>query len=239
MKSWGETGDIIPPTARWGRASLRSTRQHTGEARGHRDAGGDRSAVTAARASFRWIKVRGPQEPVRLPRPYDLSGEGAERQKTPNEIARLSRSSPDDHSSRRLDRPARRLLGGSLGVRCRGPAHTSSRASALLSAMACGMYRWCAPLLAQSGVRSRRRETGVLLLAKPGTITIARHATEFRPLPGVREIELPSRLVAGPRTPGGRSVVAWRGKNMGSLTALPVGAEIPFTAHTRLSALSR
>jgi len=82
-------------------------------------------------------------------------------------------------------------------------------------------------------------DVDVLLLDKPGTITIGnRMATKFHPLPGVTEAELAKAALlsslADP-TPEGKSIVALA-RQLGVDAPEPAGAEfIEFTAQTRMS----
>ena len=118
--------------------------------------------------------------------------------------------------------------------------------AALLSAIGiAGMDRLVRfNVLAKSGrAVEAAGDIDVLLLDKTGTITIGdRHATEFRPLPGVSEAELAEAAYLASladETPEGRSIVALAREKYGvAEQAMPAGAEvIPFTAQTRLSGL--
>ena len=83
----------------------------------------------------------------------------------------------------------------------------------------------------------------VILLDKTGTVTIGdRHATEFRPLPGVSEHELAEAAYLSSladETPEGRSIVALAREKYGVAdTGMPARAEvIAFSAQTRISGL--
>jgi len=85
-----EAGEFIASDGRWSKASPRWTsRRSPASPPRHRESGGDRSAVTGGtRVLSDWIKVRitAAQGSTFLDRMIALV-EGAERQKTPNEIA--------------------------------------------------------------------------------------------------------------------------------------------------------
>jgi len=171
--------------------------------------------------------------------------EGAERQKTPNEIALKFCCRHDDHlppgdgddpelcqlrrwpgRCRRLDRPLRVLIPTTIG--------------ALLSAIGiAGMDRLVRfNVLAMSGrAVEAAGDVDTLLLDKTGTITLGnRLATELLPIAGVSEVELadaaPARSLSD-ETPEGRSIVVLvkekyglRGRDMAPLHA----RFVPFSA---------
>ncbi|WEK47847.1 MAG: potassium-transporting ATPase subunit KdpB [Candidatus Andeanibacterium colombiense] len=219
-----------------------------------REAGGDRSAVTAGtRVISDHIKVRVTQEPGQgfLDRMIALV-EGAERQKTPNEIALtvllvgltiiflIAVATIPGFAS---------YAGGSIPIALLAALLITlipTTIAALLSAIGiAGMDRLVRfNVLAKSGrAVEAAGDVSTLLLDKTGTITIGdRHASEFYPVGGTHISELASAaLVASlaDETPEGRSIVTLARERFGvTLAALPVDAEvIPFTAQTRISGL--
>jgi K+-transporting ATPase ATPase B chain len=85
-------------------------------------------------------------------------------------------------------------------------------------------------------------DVDILLLDKTGTITFGnRMATAFVPVPGVEETELASAAVLaslGDETPEGRSILSFSRDRYGIAPGLPAGAVVvPFTAQTRVSGL--
>ncbi len=217
-----------------------------------REAGGDRSAVTAGtRVVSDWLKVRvtaGPGQGF-LDRMIALV-EGAERQKTPNEIAltillvgltiifliAVGTIPMFAH-----------YAGGIVPIAILSALLITlipTTIAALLSAIGiAGMDRLVRfNVLAKSGrAVEAAGDIDVLLLDKTGTITIGdRQASEFRPVPGVTAAELAeAALIASlaDETPEGRSIVVLARDKFDVTTAsLPDGAEIiPFTAQTRIS----
>ena len=243
-------GDVIEGVASVNEAAI------TGEsAPVIREFGGDRSAVTGGTMVISdWIVVRitAAQGSTFLDRMIGLV-EGAERQKTPNEIA------------------LNILLAGMTIIFVFAVASIPSFASyakgeitvivlvalfvtlipttigALLSAIGiAGMDRLVRfNVLAMSGRSVEAAgDVDTLLLDKTGTITLGnRQASEFIPLPGVSERDLAdaAQLASLPdETPEGRSIVVLakerygiRGRDMA-----PLGAHfIPFTAQTRISGI--
>lgn len=249
-----ETGDLIPADGEVidGVASVNEAAITGESAPVIREAGGDRSAVTAGtRVISDRIKVRITQEPGEgfLDRMIALI-EGAERQKTPNEIALTI------------------LLVGltiifliavatipSLAVYSGGIVPVPLLAAllitlipttiaALLSAIGiAGMDRLVRHnVLAKSGrAVEAAGDIDVLLLDKTGTITIGdRQASELRavggtPLAELAEAALLSSLAD--ETPEGRSIVVLARTQFGlDGLGLPADAEIiPFSAQTRIS----
>lgn len=217
-----------------------------------REAGGDRSAVTAGtRVISDEIKVRITQEPGQgfLDRMIALV-EGAERQKTPNEIALtillvgltiiflIAVATIPGFAS---------YAGGAIPVAILAALLITlipTTIAALLSAIGiAGMDRLVRfNVLAKSGrAVEAAGDVDVLLLDKTGTITIGdRQASEFRPVTGVPVAELAEAALLASladETPEGRSIVALAHASFGATQAvLPAGAEvIPFTAQTRIS----
>jgi K+-transporting ATPase ATPase B chain len=218
-----------------------------------RESGGDRSAVTGGtRVLSDWIKVRVTADPGHsfLDRMIALV-EGAERQKTPNEIA------------------LNILLAGLtivflLAVVTLQPFAIYSGAPqslfVLISLLVCLIPTTIGGLLSAIGIAGMDRliqrnvlamsgraveaagDVHTLLLDKTGTITFGnRQATEFVPLTGVTDRELAdaAQLASlADETPEGRSIVVLakekygiRGRELASVKA----TFTPFTAQTRMS----
>ncbi len=218
-----------------------------------REAGGDRSAVTGGtRVLSDWIKVRVTADPGQtfLDRMIALV-EGAERQKTPNEIA------------------LNILLAGLtiiflMAVVTLQPFAIYSNAPqstfVLVSLLVCLIPTTIGGLLSAIGIAGMDRliqhnvlamsgraveaagDVHTLLLDKTGTITLGnRQASDFLPLHGVSEAELAdaAQLASlSDETPEGRSIVVLakqrfglRGREMAPQAAVFV----PFTAQTRMS----
>jgi len=241
-------GDVIEGIASVNEAAI------TGEsAPVIRESGGDRSAVTGGTTVISdWIKVRITAAPGHtfLDRMIALV-EGAERQKTPNEIA------------------LNILLAGltivfvfavatipSFAMYAKGHVTVlvlvalfvtliPTTIGALLSAIGiAGMDRLVRfNVLAMSGrAVEAAGDVDTLLLDKTGTITLGnRQATEFIPVSGVTERELAdaAQLASlSDETPEGRSIVVLakekydiRGRDMAPMQA----KFIPFSAQTRIS----
>ena len=219
-----------------------------------REAGGDRSAVTAGtRVIADQITVRvtaGPGQGF-LDRMIALV-EGAQRQKTPNEIALtiLLAGLTLIFLFAVVSLPAfAAYAGGSIGVPVLVALFVTlipTTISALLSAIGiAGMDRLVRfNVLAKSGrAVEAAGDIDVLLLDKTGTITIGdRQATAFLPVAGVTEKELASlaRLASlADETPEGRSIVVLANAGLGGAgETMPEGAEaIAFSAVTRVSGL--
>ena len=218
-----------------------------------RESGGDRSAVTGGtRVLSDWIKVQISSDPGHsfLDRMIALV-EGAERQKTPNEIA------------------LNILLAGLtiiflLAVVTLQPFAMYSGAPqslfVLISLLVCLIPTTIGGLLSAIGIAGMDRlvqrnvlamsgraveaagDVQTLLLDKTGTITFGnRQASEFVPLTGVSERDLAdaAQLASlADETPEGRSIVVLakekyeiRGRDFASLGA----TFVPFTAQTRMS----
>ena len=218
-----------------------------------RESGGDRSAVTGGtRVLSDWIRVQVTANPGEtfLDRMIALV-EGAERQKTPNEIA------------------LNILLAGLTMVFLIAVAtlqpfalYSGSPQSlfVLISLLVCLIPTTIGGLLSAIGIAGMDRlvqhnvlamsgraveaagDVHTLLLDKTGTITLGnRQATEFVPLPGVSESTLAdaAQLASLPdETPEGRSIVVLakekyrlRGRDLSELHA----TFVPFTAQTRMS----
>lgn len=251
-----ETGDLIPSDGEViaGVASVNEAAITGESAPVIREAGGDRSAVTAGtRVISDEIRVQVTVNPGQgfLDRMIALV-EGAERQKTPNEIALtlllvgltiiflIAVGTIPGFAS---------YAGGSIPVAILAALLITlipTTIAALLSAIGiAGMDRLVRfNVLAKSGrAVEAAGDVDVLLLDKTGTITIGdRQATEFRPVGGqsmavLSEAALLASLAD--ETPEGRSIVALAREKFGqTLAELPVGAEIiPFTAQTRISGI--
>ena len=220
-----------------------------------RESGGDRSAVTGGtRVLSDWIKVRitAAQGSTFLDRMIALV-EGAERQKTPNEIALniLLAGLTIIFVIVVATIPSfAHYAGGVVSVVILVALFVAlipTTIGALLSAIGiAGMDRLVRfNVLAMSGrAVEAAGDVDTLLLDKTGTITLGnRQATEFFPLTGVTPVELAdaAQLASLPdETPEGRSIVVLakekygiRGRDMA-----PMGARfIPFSAQTRLSGI--
>jgi len=218
-----------------------------------RESGGDRSAVTGGtKVLSDWIRVRVTANPGEtfLDRMIALV-EGAERQKTPNEIA------------------LNILLAGLtivflIAVVTLQPfaIYSGSPQSlfVLISLLVCLIPTTIGGLLSAIGIAGMDRlvqhnvlamsgraveaagDVHTLLLDKTGTITLGnRQATEFIPLPGISEASLAdaAQLASLPdETPEGRSIVVLakekyqlRGRELSDQHA----TFVPFTAQTRMS----
>lgn len=218
-----------------------------------REAGGDRSAVTGGtRVLSDWIKIRITSNPGEtfLDRMIALV-EGAERQRTPNEIA-LSI-----------------LLSGLtivflLAVATLQPFAIYSNAPqtifVLVSLLVCLIPTTIGGLLSAIGIAGMDRlvqynvlamsgraveaagDVNTLLLDKTGTITLGnRQATEFLPAPGIsteRLADAAQLASLSDETPEGRSIVVLakekynlRGRDLTGMQA----EFVPFSAQTRMS----
>jgi K+-transporting ATPase ATPase B chain len=218
-----------------------------------REAGGDRSAVTGGtRVLSDWIKIRITSNPGEtfLDRMIALV-EGAERQKTPNEIA-LSI-----------------LLSGLtivflLAVTTLQPfaiySHAPQTVFVLVSLLVCLIPTTIGGLLSAIGIAGMDRlvqynvlamsgraveaagDVNTLLLDKTGTITLGnRQATEFFPAPGIsteRLADAAQLASLSDETPEGRSIVVLakekynlRGRDLTGMQA----EFVAFSAQTRMS----
>jgi K+-transporting ATPase ATPase B chain len=220
-----------------------------------RESGGDRSAVTGGtRVLSDWIKVRitAAQGSTFLDRMIALV-EGAERQKTPNEIALnilLAGLTIIFVFAVATIPSFATYAGGSISVVILVAlfiALIPTTIGALLSAIGiAGMDRLVRfNVLAMSGrAVEAAGDVDTLLLDKTGTITLGnRQATEFFPLTGVsaRDLADAAQLSSLPdETPEGRSIVVLakekydiRGRDMAPMDAHFVA----FSAQTRLSGI--
>ena len=220
-----------------------------------RESGGDRSAVTGGTQVLSdWIRVRitAAQGSTFIDRMIKLV-EGAERQKTPNEIALniLLAGLTIIFVFATVTIPSyAAYAGGSISVVVLVALFVTlipTTIGALLSAIGiAGMDRLVRfNVLAMSGrAVEAAGDVDTLLLDKTGTITLGnRQATVFRPVLGVTEQELAdaAQLASlADETPEGRSIVVLakekygiRGRDMKELAA----TFIPFTAQTRMSGI--
>ncbi len=253
-----EAGDFIPSDGEIieGMASVDESAITGESAPVIRESGGDRSAVTGGtRVLSDWIKVRITADPGHtfLDRMIALV-EGAERQKTPNEIA------------------LNILLAGLtiiflLAVVTLQPFAIYSGAPqsvfVLVALLVCLIPTTIGGLLSAIGIAGMDRlvqrnvlamsgraveaagDVHTLLLDKTGTVTFGnRQATEFLALPGVAEQQLADAAQLSSladETPEGRSIVVLakerygiRGRDMADKDAVFV----PFTAQTRMSGVN-
>jgi len=218
-----------------------------------RESGGDRSSVTGGtRVLSDWIKVRITSNPGDTFLDHMIAlVEGAQRQKTPNEIA-LSI-----------------LLSGLtivflLAVATLQPfaiySHAPQTIFVLVSLLVCLIPTTIGGLLSAVGIAGMDRlvqynvlamsgraveaagDVNTLLLDKTGTVTFGnRQATEFFPAPGVtpeRLADAAQMASIADETPEGRSIVVLakerynlRGRDITNLHA----EFVPFTAQTRMS----
>jgi potassium-transporting ATPase ATP-binding subunit len=250
-----EAGDIIPSDGEVidGVASVNEGAITGESAPVIRESGGDRSAVTGGTQVISdWITVRitAAQGSTFLDRMIGLV-EGAERQKTPNEIALnilLAGMTLIFVFATATIPSFAHYAGGTVPIVVVVALFVTllpTTIGALLSAIGiAGMDRLIRfNVLAMSG-RSVEASGDVdtLLLDKTGTITLGnRQATEFLPVPGVTERDLAdaAQLASLPdETPEGRSIVVLakqkfglRGREMAPLHA----HFVPFSAQTRMS----
>jgi K+-transporting ATPase ATPase B chain len=246
-----ETGDLIPADGEVveGVASVNEAAITGESAPVIREAGGDRSAVTAGtRVIADRIKVRVTAAAGQgfIDRMIALV-EGAQRQKTPNEVALtiLLAGLTLIFLIAVGTLPAfAHFAGGEITVPVLVALFVTlipTTIAALLSAIGiAGMDRLVRfNVLAKSGrAVEAAGDIDVLLLDKTGTITIGdRQATAFVPVPGVtlEELTASARLASlADETPEGRSIVVLAGAG----EAMPANAEpIAFTSQTRVSGL--
>ncbi len=250
-----EAGDFIPSDGEVieGIASVNEAAITGKSAPVIRESGGDRSAVTGGTQVLSdWIRVRitAAQGSTFLDRMIRLV-EGAERQKTPNEIALnillvgltiifvFATATIPSYVA---------YAGGAVSIVVLVALFVTlipTTIGALLSAIGiAGMDRLVRfNVLAMSGrAVEAAGDVDTLLLDKTGTITLGnRQATEFKPLRSVSEQELAdaAQLASlADETPEGRSIVVLakekygiRGRDMSELNA----KFIPFSAQTRIS----
>ena len=218
-----------------------------------REAGGDRSSVTGGTTVVSdWLVIRVTAEPGKsfLDRMIALV-EGAERQKTPNEIALnillvgltliflfVVVTLPAFASYSGTTIPV--IVLGALFVTL-----IPTTIGGLLSAIGiAGMDRLVkANVIAKSGrAVEAAGDVDTLLLDKTGTITFGnRMADALIPAPGVdlrRLAEAAALASLADETPEGKSIVEKAREVLGKVPDMPKGAEaVAFTAQTRLSGL--
>ncbi len=249
-----EAGDIIPSDGEIieGVASVDESAITGESAPVIRESGGDRSAVTGGtRVLSDEIVVRITAIPgsTFLDRMIALV-EGAERQKTPNEIALniLLAGLTIIFVFAVATIPAfAAYAGGTLPVLVLVALFVTlipTTIGALLSAIGiAGMDRLVRfNVLAMSGrAVEAAGDVDTLLLDKTGTITLGnRQATAFLPLEGVSEQELAEAAAVASQadeTPEGRSIVALAQARYGVRESAAPGTFVPFTAQTRLSGI--
>jgi K+-transporting ATPase ATPase B chain len=252
-----EAGDIIPSDGEVveGVASVNEAAITGESAPVIRESGGDRSAVTGGTQVLSdWIRVRitAAQGSTFMDRMISLV-EGAQRQKTPNEIALniLLAGMTIIFVLATVTIPSfAAYAGGSISIIVLVALFVTlipTTIGALLSAIGiAGMDRLVRfNVLAMSGrAVEAAGDVDTLLLDKTGTITLGnRQATEFRPVRGVSEQELAdaAQLASlADETPEGRSIVVLAKEKYG-LRARDVaqinGRFVPFTAQSRMSGI--
>ena len=250
-----EAGDIIPSDGEVieGVASVNEAAITGESAPVIRESGGDRSAVTGGTEVLSdWIRVRitAAAGSTFLDRMIGLV-EGAERQKTPNEIALnilLAGMTLIFVFATATIPSFATYAGGSIPVLMLVALFVTlipTTIGALLSAIGiAGMDRLVRfNVLAMSGrAVEAAGDVDTLLLDKTGTITLGnRQATEFLPVNGVTAADLANAAQLASladETPEGRSITVLakekygiRARDMASLSA----QFVPFTAQTRMS----
>ena len=250
-----EAGDLIPSDGEVveGVASVNEAAITGESAPVIRESGGDRSAVTGGTLLLSdWIKVRITAAPgsTFLDRMIRLV-EGAERQKTPNEIALnilLAGMTIIFVFATATIPSFAHYAGGTIPIVVLVALFVTlipTTIGALLSAIGiAGMDRLVRfNVLAMSGrAVEAAGDVDTLLLDKTGTITLGnRQATAFRPVSGVADAELADAAQLSSlsdETPEGRSIVVLakekygiRARDLGDLKA----NFIPFTAQSRMS----
>ena len=249
-----EAGDLIPSDGEVieGIASINELAITGESAPVIRESGGDRSAVTGGTTVLSdWVKVKITAAPgsTFLDRMIALV-EGAERQKTPNEIA----------LSILLSGLTLIFLVVCVTLWClAGYSGTTLTVTVLIALLVCLIPTTIGGLLSAIGIAGMDRlirfnvvatsgraveaagDVDTLLLDKTGTITFGnRMASEFIPVPGVTERQLAETTLLASladETPEGRSIVGYA-RSKYSLTEdhLAEGMTfVPFTAHTRMS----
>ena len=218
-----------------------------------RESGGDRSAVTGGTTVLSdWVKVKITAAPgsTFLDRMIALV-EGAERKKTPNEIA----------LSILLSGLTLIFLVVCVSLWClAGYSGTTLSITVLIALLVCLIPTTIGGLLSAIGIAGMDRlirfnvvatsgraveaagDVDTLLLDKTGTITFGnRMASEFIPVPGVTERELAETTLLASladETPEGRSIVAYARSKYGIAEqghSTEAMSFVPFSAHTRMS----
>ncbi|MGE0584547.1 MAG: potassium-transporting ATPase subunit KdpB [Flavobacteriaceae bacterium] len=250
-----EAGDLVPADGEVieGVASVDESAITGESAPVIRESGGDRSAVTGGtRLVSDWLVIRVTAEPGKsfLDRMIAMV-EGAERQKTPNEIALnilLVGMTIIFLLVVVTLEPFARFSGTTIPVAFLAALLVTlipTTIGGLLSAIGiAGMDRLVkANVIAKSGrAVEAAGDVDTLLLDKTGTITFGnRMADAFVPVPGVSERELiETALLASfaDETPEGKSIVDLARKSLGAKAdelQKRIGTFVPFSAQTRLS----
>jgi K+-transporting ATPase ATPase B chain len=250
-----EAGDIMPSDGEIieGVASVNESAITGESAPVVREAGGDRSAVTGGtQVVSDWLVVRITADPgsTFLDRMIALV-EGAERRKTPNEIALnillagltliflvavVTLVGFGNYSATNFSIPVLAAL-----LVCLIPTTIGGLLSAIGIAGMDRLVRF--NVVATSGrAVEAAGDVDALLLDKTGTITFGnRMASGFYPVPGVAERDLAEACAIaslGDETPEGRSIVTLARDRFQVSPAMPADAEIiPFSANTRMSGL--
>jgi K+-transporting ATPase ATPase B chain len=250
-----ETGDIMPSDGEIieGVASVNESAITGESAPVVREAGGDRSAVTGGtQVVSDWLVVRITADPgsTFLDRMIALV-EGAERRKTPNEIALnillagltliflvavVTLVGFGNYSATNFSIPVLAAL-----LVCLIPTTIGGLLSAIGIAGMDRLVRF--NVVATSGrAVEAAGDVDALLLDKTGTITFGnRMASGFYPVPGVAEADLAEASAIaslGDETPEGRSIVTLARDRFQASPTMPADAEIiPFSANTRMSGL--
>ncbi len=250
-----EAGDLIPSDGEVieGIASINESAITGESAPVIRESGGDRSAVTGGTTVLSdWVKVKITAAPgsTFLDRMIALV-EGAERQKTPNEIA----------LSILLSGLTLIFLVVCVTLWClAGYSGTTLTVTVLIALLVCLIPTTIGGLLSAIGIAGMDRlirfnvvatsgraveaagDVDTLLLDKTGTITFGnRMASEFIPVPGVSERQLAETTLLASladETPEGRSIVAYARSKYGlaEQNHLAEGMSfVAFSAHTRMS----
>ena len=249
-----EPGDVIPSDGDVveGVASMDESAITGESAPVIRESGGDRSAVTGGTrvlSDYIVVRITATQGSTFLDRMIALV-EGAERQKTPNEIALnilLAGLTIIFVFAVATIPMFVAYAGGTISVLVLVALFVTlipTTIGALLSAIGiAGMDRLVRfNVLAMSGrAVEAAGDVDTLLLDKTGTITLGnRQATAFLPLEGVTEQELAEAAHLASRadeTPEGRSIVALAQSKYGVMDGQVAGTFVPFTAQTRLSGI--
>ncbi len=217
-----------------------------------REAGGDRSAVTGGtRVISDWLLIEIRQDPGGgfIDRMIALV-EGAERQKTPNEIALtilLAGLTIIFLAATAALVPSARFFAGDMGI------------LALVALLVCLIPTTIGGLLSAIGIAGMDRlvqynviatsgraveaagDIDVLMLDKTGTITYgSRQAYELSPGRGVDPKQLAEVAMLASladETPEGKSIVVLAEQKLGQRLDAGDGLFVPFTAQTRMSGL--
>jgi K+-transporting ATPase ATPase B chain len=250
-----EAGDIMPSDGEIveGVASVNESAITGESAPVVREAGGDRSAVTGGtQVVSDWLVVRITADPgsTFLDRMIALV-EGAERRKTPNEIALnillagltliflmavVTLVGFGSYSATNFSIPVLAAL-----LVCLIPTTIGGLLSAIGIAGMDRLIRF--NVVATSGrAVEAAGDVDALLLDKTGTITFGnRMASGFFPVPSVSERDLAEAAAIsslGDETPEGRSIVTLARERFDISPTLPANAElIPFSANTRMSGI--